>query len=187
MSRVGKQPIKISDKVKVRLEKRVLFAQGTKGEGSYELPLGINIDIKDSMIQLSLDGSSSDKRLSAIFGTTRARISNMLEGLEKEFSKVLEIKGVGYKGFVQGRKLILHVGFSHTVEFDIPDKMTMKFENKDTVLTLTHFDKEVVGNMAAKIKKIRPTEPYKGTGIRYQGEHVIRKAGKTAAGAGAKK
>ena len=187
MSRVGKKPIKVSDKVKVRVEKRVVFAEGPKGKSSYQVPFGISIENKDSIIQLSMDKSSSDKKLSAMFGTARARISNMIEGVEKEFSKVLEIKGVGYKGFVQGRKLILHVGFSHTVEFDIPDSMSMKFENKDTVLTLTHFDKEIVGNMAAKIRKIRPTEPYKGTGIRYRGEHVIRKAGKTAAGAGAKK
>ena len=187
MSRVGKKPITVSDKVKTRLEKRVVFAEGPKGKASYEVPFGINVDIKGSVIQLSVDKASSDKRLSALFGTARARISNMVEGVEKEFSKVLEIKGVGYKGSIQGRKLVLNVGFSHPVEFDMPEGMSMKLENKDTVLTITHFDKEIVGNMAAKIKKIRPTEPYKGTGIRYQGEYVIRKAGKTAAGAGAKK
>ena len=187
MSRIGKKPIKVSDKVKVKVEKRVVFAEANGNKMSYEVPFGISIDFKDSVLQLSMDKSSADKKLSAMFGTARSRINNMLEGLEKDFSKVLEIKGVGYKGFVQGKKLILHVGFSHTVEFDIPEKMTMKFENKDTVLTLSHFDKEIVGNLAAKIRKIRPTEPYKGTGIRYQGEHVIRKAGKTAAGAGAKK
>ncbi|MCG2726464.1 MAG: 50S ribosomal protein L6 [Elusimicrobia bacterium] len=184
MSRVGKKPISVPDKVKIKLEKRVLFAEGPKGKSSYELPFGINIDIKDSVIQLFLDGSSSDKRLSAMFGTARARISNMIEGVVNEFSKVLEIKGVGYKGSVQGQKLILHLGFSHTVEFDIPAGMTMKFDAKSTILTLTHFDKEVVGNMAAKIRRMKPTEPYKGTGIRYQGEYVIRKAGKTAAGVG---
>ncbi|MEA3307508.1 MAG: 50S ribosomal protein L6 [Elusimicrobiota bacterium] len=187
MSRVGKEPIKVSDKVKIRVEKRVIFAEGPKGKSSYEVPFGISIDFKDSVLQLSMDKSSLDKKLSALFGTARARISNMIEGVEKEFSKVLEINGVGYKGAVQGRKLVLTVGFSHPVEFNMPEGMSMKLENKDTLLTLTHFDKEVVGNMAAKIKKVRPTEPYKGTGIKYQGEHVIRKAGKTAAGAGAKK
>lgn len=187
MSRIGKKPIKISEKVQVKVEKRVVFAQGPKGKGSYQVPFGISIDVKDSVLQLSMDESSGDKKLSALFGTARARISNLIEGVEKEFTKVLEIKGVGYKASGQGRKLILNVGFSHLVEFDLPEGMTMKLENKDTLLTLTHFDKEIVGNLAAKVKKIRPTEPYKGTGIRYQGEYVIRKAGKTAAGAGVKK
>ncbi len=151
------------------------------------MPFGINIDITGSVIQLSIDEKSSDKKLAALFGTARARISNLIEGVEKEFTKVLEIKGVGYKGSIQGRKLVLNVGFSHPVEFTMPEGMTAKLENKDTLLTLTYFDKVVVGNLAAKIQKIRPTEPYKGTGIRYQGEYVIRQAGKTAAGAGAKK
>jgi len=186
MSRVGKKPITVSDKVKTRLEKRVIFAEGPKGKSSYEVPFGINIDIKDSVLQLSMDEKSSDKRLSALFGTARARVSNLIEGVEKEFSKVLEINGVGYKGSVQGRKLVFALGFSHPVEFDMPKGMTAKLENKDTLLTLTHFDKVIVGNLAAKIRKVRPTEPYKGTGIKYQGEYVIRKAGKTAAGSGAK-
>ncbi len=186
MSRVGKKPVVVSDKAKVKLENRTLFAEGPKGKASYVLPFGINAELKDSVLQLSLDAKSG-KEKSAIFGTTRARINNMLNGVVNEFTKVLEINGVGFKGSVQGQKLTLILGFSHPVIFDIPQGMTVKFDPKGTVLSLSHFDKEVVGNFAAKIKKTKKPEPYKGTGIKYQGERIIRKAGKTAAGVGAKK
>ena len=186
MSRVGKKPIPILDKAKVVLDNRTLKVEGPKGKMEYIIPDGINAEIKEKNIILSLDPETG-KNKNALFGTARARINNIVKGVVDEFTKVLEINGVGFKGNVQGNKLTLQLGFSHPVLLDIPQGMTMKFDPKATILTISHYDKDIVGNMAAKIRRIRPPEPYKGSGIKYQDEHIIRKAGKTAAGVGAKK
>jgi len=112
-------------------------------------------------------------------------VNNMVTGVVKEFEKVLEITGVGFKGEVKGNIVSMQLGFSHPAIVDIPAGIKMSFDPKQTVLTIKGIDREAVGNLAAQIKRIKKPEPYKGTGIKYQGEHIIRKAGKTAAGAGA--
>ena len=183
MSRIGKMPINMPEKVKARVDGRTVHVEGPLGKLAYNLPDGINADVKDSNIIMSVAKGAADK--GALFGTCRARINNMVTGVVKEFEKVLEISGVGFKGAVEGNRVSMQLGFSHPVLVDIPQGIKMSFDPKQVVLTIKGIDREVVGNLAAQIKRIKRPEPYKGTGIKYQGEHIIRKAGKTAAGAGA--
>lgn len=183
MSRIGKQPVALPEKVKARIEDRKVLVEGPLGKLSFTLPEGINADIKDANIIISVAPGASDK--AALFGTARARVNNMVSGVSKEFEKVLEITGVGFKGAVEGTRVNMQLGFSHPVILDIPPGIKMSFDPKQTVLTIKGIDREIVGNLAAQIRRIKPCEPYKGSGIKYQGEHIIRKAGKTAAGASA--
>ncbi len=183
MSRIGKKPIQMPDKVKARVDGRNVLVEGPLGKLSYALPDGINAAVAGNVINISVAQGAQDK--GALFGTARARVNNMVAGVVKEYEKVLEISGVGFKGSVEGSRVSLTLGFSHPVLMDVPQGIKMSFDPKQTVLTIRGIDREVVGNLAAQIKRIKKPEPYKGTGIRYQGEHIIRKAGKTAAGAGA--
>lgn len=188
MSRVGKKPIVIPEKVQVKIEGKNVSVEGPLGKLSYVLPQGISAEIKDGKICIFMDSNVYGK--SALYGTARARINNMVTGVLNGFSKVLEINGVGFKGMVEGQKLSLQVGFSHPFVIDIPEGIKMSFDPKQVLLTISGIDKDQVGNIASQIKRIRPPEPYQGTGIKYQGEHIIRKPGKTAAGVagtGAKK
>lgn len=180
MSRIGKKPIIVPEKVKAKIEGKVIWVEGPLGKLSYDLLGGISAEIKDGKICLFMDSNLSGK--SALYGTARARINNMVTGVLNGFSKVLEINGVGFKGMVEGQKLSLQLGFSHPFVIDIPEGIKMTFDPKQILLTISGNDKEKVGNIASQIKRIRPPEPYQGTGIRYQGEHIIRKPGKTAAG-----
>lgn len=183
MSRIGKMPVALPDKVKAKVENGKVLVEGPLGKLFYSLPDGINAEVKDARINISIAPGAADK--SALFGTARARVNNMVSGVTKEFEKVLEISGVGFKGAVEGNRVTMQLGFSHPVIVDIPAGIKMSFDPKQVVLTIKGIDREVVGNLAAQIKRIKPPEPYKGTGIKYQGEHIIRKAGKTAAGASA--
>lgn len=183
MSRIGKQPISVPEKVKVRVENKTVFIEGPLGKLNYCLPDGINAAVADGRLKVGVEQGAQGK--AALFGTSRARLNNMVAGVTKEFEKVLEISGVGFKGAVEGSKITMQLGFSHPVILDIPQGIKMSFDPKQVVLTIKGIDKEAVGNIAAQIKRIKKPEPYKGTGIKYQGEHIIRKAGKTAAGTGA--
>lgn len=183
MSRIGKMPINMPDKVKARVDGRTVHVEGPLGKLSYHLPDGIDAAVAGTVINVSIAPGATDK--GALFGTCRARINNMVTGVVKEFEKILEISGVGFKGAVEGNRVSMQLGFSHPVLVDIPQGIKMSFDPKQVVLTIKGIDREVVGNLAAQIKRIKRPEPYKGTGIKYQGEHIIRKAGKTAAGAGA--
>jgi large subunit ribosomal protein L6 len=183
MSRIGKMPITMPDKVKARVENRSVLVEGPLGKLSYSLPDGINAAVAGNVINISVEKGAQDK--GALFGTCRARVNNMVTGVTKEFEKVLEISGVGFKGAVEGNRVSMQLGFSHPVLVDIPQGIKMSFDPKQVVLTIKGIDREAVGNLAAQIKRIKRPEPYKGTGIKYQGEHIIRKAGKTAAGASA--
>jgi large subunit ribosomal protein L6 len=183
MSRIGKKPVALPDKVKARIDGRKVLVEGPLGKLSYSLPDGINAEVAGTNVNVSVAQGAMDK--GALFGTARARINNMVSGVTKEFEKVLEISGVGFKGAVEGNRVSMQLGFSHPVIFDIPAGIKMSFDPKQVVLTIKGIDREAVGNLAAQIKRIKKPEPYKGTGIKYQGEHIIRKAGKTAAGAGA--
>lgn len=173
----------IPEKVKARVENNSVLVEGPLGKLSCTLPHGIQAAVKDGVISLSVAGGETGK--GALYGAIRARVGNMVTGVHSGFSKVLEISGVGFKGAVEASKLSMQLGFSHPVILDIPQGIKMSFDPKATILTITGIDKDVVGNLAAQIKRVKPPEPYKGTGIKYQGEHIIRKAGKTAAGAAA--
>ena len=181
MSRIGRKPVVVPEKVKVRVENGQVFVEGPLGKLSYALPDGILAAVKDNQINLSVAGGAVGK--AALYGTIRARVNNMVNGVVLGFNKVLEINGVGFKGVVEGAKLSMQLGFSHPVIMDIPQGIKMTFDPKATLLTISGIDRDLVGNLAAQIKRVKPPEPYKGTGIKYQGEHIIRKAGKTAAGA----
>ena len=181
MSRIGRKPVVVPEKVKARVENGQVFVEGPLGKLSYALPDGILAAVKDGQINLSVAGGAIGK--AALYGTIRARVNNMVNGVLLGFNKVLEINGVGFKGVVEGAKLSMQLGFSHPVIMDIPQGIKMTFDPKATLLTISGIDRDLVGNLAAQIKRVKPPEPYKGTGIKYQGEHIIRKAGKTAAGA----
>jgi large subunit ribosomal protein L6 len=181
MSRIGKKPIQIPAKVKVELSGSNLKATGPLGTLSYSLPDGITAKVEGAVLSIQLDPAKT-KELNALFGTTRARIANIVSGVETPFVKVLEINGLGYKAIVQGQKLNLELGFSHPVLLDIPQGITVVADPKNPLVEIKGSDKVLVGDFAAKIRKIRPPEPYKGSGIKYQGEHIVRKAGKAAAG-----
>ncbi|ACC98952.1 Ribosomal protein L6 [Elusimicrobium minutum Pei191] len=182
MSRIGKKPIQIPGKVKVDIKGAELTATGPLGSLNYTLPSGLKAVIDNGILNISIEEKGKEKLLNAIHGTTRANVFNVIEGVDKGFSKVLEINGLGYKAIVAGTKLTIEVGLSHPVIFDIPKGLTAAYDGKTNTLEIKGSDKFLVGDFAAKIRRVRPPEPYKGSGIKYQGEHIARKAGKTAAG-----
>jgi large subunit ribosomal protein L6 len=181
MSRIGKKPIQIPAKVKVELKGNLIKATGPLGTLDFTVPSGITAKVEGAVLTFSADASRT-KELNAVFGTTRARVANIIAGVETPFIKILEINGLGYKANVQGKQLNLELGFSHPVLLDIPDGVTVTADPKNPLVEIKGADKVLVGDFAAKIRKIRPPEPYKGSGIKYQGEHIARKAGKAAAG-----
>ena len=181
MSRIGKKVINIPAKTKVEVKDNVVTATGALGTLSYTVPADIKINIENGVMTLSID-EARKKELNAIHGTTRANVFNIIEGVTNGFHKNLEINGLGYRASVAGNKLTLEVGFSHPVIMEVPAGLTVVADPKSNLLEIKGSDKFVVGDFAAKIRRIRPPEPYKGSGIKYQDEHIARKAGKTAAG-----
>jgi large subunit ribosomal protein L6 len=176
MSRIGKAPIPIPDKVTVNLEGLSVTVKGPKGELSRTLPEGVSITQDGNHLQVS--PNSEARRSRERHGLSRTLVANMVEGVSQGFSRKLEIVGVGYRAQVQGKKLVVSAGYSHPVEMVPPDGVTFAVENNTTVI-VTGADKELVGNEAAKVRAIRPPEPYKGKGIKYEGERILRKVGKT--------
>jgi large subunit ribosomal protein L6 len=179
VSRIGKLPIEIPTGINVELKGTNVSVKGPKGvlERSFS-PL-VNIKKEDEQIIVTRD--SDEKYIRALHGTTRAVIQNMVTGVHTGFIKVLEIQGVGYKAELNGKDLIINVGFSHPVDVKASEGIEFDVTEKNRIITIKGANKEVVGQVAADIRKIRPPEPYKGKGIRYKGERVRRKAGKTAA------
>ncbi|MDE2143104.1 MAG: 50S ribosomal protein L6 [Elusimicrobia bacterium] len=184
MSRIGKQPVVIPSGVQVKIDGNVVTAKGPKGELKDSLHPYVKAEIKDGKVLLSADISVA-RDASAIWGMTRARLNNLVTGVATGYSKVLEIHGLGFRAEVVGQKMTLALGKSHPVQFEAPKGITLAMDPKKTVITVSGVSKDMVGEIAAKIRELRKPEPYKGTGIRYQGEYVRKKAGKTAAGASA--
>ncbi|MDD5613724.1 MAG: 50S ribosomal protein L6 [Candidatus Omnitrophica bacterium] len=178
MSRIGKKPVSFGSGVKVKTENGAVYVEGSKGKLNFVLPEGIKVDCADKSIVVTRD--SEDKKFRALHGLTRAIINNMVIGVSRGFEKELEIVGVGYKAQVQGKKLSLQIGRSHPVEYPIPQGITIETP-KPTSLVIKGCDKQFVGEVAAEIRAYYPPEPYKGKGIRYKGEYVRKKAGKTGA------
>ncbi|MCZ6916359.1 MAG: 50S ribosomal protein L6 [Gemmatimonadetes bacterium] len=178
MSRIGKKPIVVPEGVTVVLRESFVTVKGPKGELSRSLPSEMAVSMEDGTVTVTRPSDVGRHR--ALHGLTRTLVNNMVEGVTKGFIKKLEIRGVGYKAeeTAQGARLV--VGYSHTVDFIAPQGVKISVEGGTTV-TVEGIDKEKVGQAAADIRKIRPPEPYKGKGIRYVGEHVRRKAGKTGA------
>ncbi|PHX88129.1 MAG: 50S ribosomal protein L6 [Synechococcus sp. Baikal-G1] len=176
MSRIGKAPISVPDKVSVSLNGLAVTVKGPKGELSRTLPDGVSIAQDGNTIVVS--PTSSHRRSRERHGLCRTLVANMVEGVSQGFTRKLEIVGVGYRAAVQGKKLVVSAGYSHQVEMDPPAGITFAVDGNTTVL-VSGADKEIVGNEAAKVRAIRPPEPYKGKGIKFEGEKILRKAGKT--------
>ena len=176
MSRLGKIPVTVPANVKVSVQPKVVQLEGPKGKLSLALPYGISIEQKDSNLVINRKGDLKQDRSN--HGAIRSILVNMIEGVTKGHRKDLEIQGVGFRAAVQGSKLILNVGLSHQVEYDIPKDVKVTTA-KPTEVAIEGMDKALVGKVAAEIRRVKPPEPYKGKGIRYSGEVVRRKQGKS--------
>lgn len=181
MSKIGKQLIKLPVGVTAKITGNVVVISGPKGSLERKLPHGFSVEEKEG--SLTVKPQNNTYSLSPNYGTTRALLANMVAGVSVGWKKVLELVGAGYRAEVAGNSLSLSVGFSHPVKFEAPDGISIKVEKM--LLTIEGADKEVVGQVAATIRGIRPPEPYKGKGIKYQDEVIRRKAGKAAKTAGA--
>ncbi len=177
MSRIGKQPIEVPQGADVTLNGQTVRVKGPKGELTFEVHPDITVTMDDAVIAVTR--SSDEPKHRALHGLTRVLVANMVEGVMNGFSKTLEIQGVGYRAMKKDSGIQLHLGFSHTIEYPAPDGVSLDLPDQTTIV-VTGVDKQKVGQAAAEIRAFRPPEPYKGKGIRYQGEHVRRKAGKTA-------
>ena len=175
MSRVGKNPIKIPSDINVELKDKYITIKGSKGSLAFSFHKALNISKHDG--RLIVERSSDEKFYKALHGTTRQLIHNMITGVSVGFSKELELIGVGYQASVQGNRLKLQLGFSHDIFFDVPPSIKISAER--TLIKVEGIDKQLVGIVAAKIRSFRPPEPYKGKGVRYKGEYVRSKQGKT--------
>tara|TARA_Y100000589_G_scaffold250196_1_gene238320 strand:+ start:9694 stop:10233 length:540 start_codon:yes stop_codon:yes gene_type:complete len=176
MSRIGKTPVLIPDKVSIEINGLIILVKGPKGELKRLMPEGVSFKQEENQIVVS---PTSTKRYSRQrHGLCRALVANMVKGVSEGFSKKLEIVGVGSRAQVKGKKLVVSAGYSHPIEMDPPDGITYKVESNTNVI-VSGIDKEIVGNEAAKIRSIRPPEPYKGKGIKYHDERILRKAGKS--------
>ena len=175
MSRVGKHPVAVPSGVTVEIANRILKAKGKLGELSLELSDEVEAKLEDGKVVVT--PRSETKRARTLWGTTRALVNNMVGGVSKGFSKTLEINGVGYRAQVQGKNLQLQLGYSHDVVYPIPAGVTIKCE-RPTQISISGADRQRVGQVAAEIRAFRKPEPYKGKGIKYDNERILRKEGK---------
>ncbi len=176
MSRIGKQPIVIPPKVKVAVNGRNVSVEGPKGKLNLELNRRTSAKVEGDKVLVSRDGDDDEAK--AMHGLSRALVNNMVKGVSEGFVKRLGIQGVGFKAAVQGKAVNLSLGYSHPLIYPIPDQIKVTVE-ENTKLTIEGPDKHMVGKVAAEIRAYYPPEPYKGKGVRYEGEHVVRKEGKT--------
>jgi large subunit ribosomal protein L6 len=177
MSRIGKQPIPLPDGVEVSIEPQLVKVKGPKGELQERVSRDMGIEQQNGEIVVSRPTDRGEHR--ALHGLTRSLIANMVEGVTNGYEKRLEIQGVGYRAQLQGKKLVLALGYSHPVEMEAPEGIEFEVP-MPTRIVVRGISKQVVGEVAANIRKQRPPEPYKGKGIRYEGEYVARKVGKRA-------
>lgn len=177
MSRIGKKPIEIPEGVEVKINRQKITIKGPKGELSREVRPEIKIEVKQGKIFVSIKRQT--KQSNAFWGLTRALLANMVKGVVSGYEKKLEIHGLGYKAKIEGEELVLSAGFTHLVKIKTPEGIEISVERN--IITVSGIDKELVGLIASKIRKVRPAEPYKGKGLRYQGEVIRRKAGKKVA------
>ena len=175
MSRIGKLPIPIPKGVKIRIEEGRVLVESAKGKLATTLPPGIRCESRDETVVVLRRDDTRQQR--AFHGLARSLLGNAVRGVSEGFQKELEIVGIGYKAQASGKKLVLNIGYSKPVEFPIPDGVELKVE-KQTRLLLSAVDKQLLGQVSAEIRDLRPPEPYKGKGIRYKGEGIRRKAGK---------
>ncbi|MBA7611179.1 50S ribosomal protein L6 [subsurface metagenome] len=176
MSRIGKKPIEILQGVEVKIDGSKVLIKGPKGELAFEVRPEIKVEVKEGKILVA--PQIETKNTKAFWGLTRALLQNIIKGVTEGYEKKLEIEGVGYRANLEGQDLVLNVGFSHPVKIKAPEGI--KFAVEKNMITVSGIDKGLVGQTAAKIRKVRPPEPYKGKGIKYVGEQIRRKVGKRA-------
>jgi len=178
MSRIGRKPISLPKGVDVSLKEGRIYVKSNKGELSTHMMPGVNVQIEGGIVNVSRE--NDEKQTRASHGLIRALVANMVIGVSEGFQKTLELVGVGYRAQLQGKKLVLSIGYSHPVEYEAPDGIEIVVENPIKIV-VKGIDKQVVGQVSAIIRGYRPPEPYHGKGIRYGGETVVRKAGKAGA------
>ena len=178
MSRVGKKPIQIPDKAKISYDDRILTVQGDKGTLTQSIHPDVDLKIEDNVMNVTPLKNSRTCR--ALQGLTRSLVDNMITGVTQGFERTLEINGIGYRAELKGSTIVLNVGYSNPVEFNIPEGVSAAVERNNTI-KLSGIDKQKIGSVAASIRKIRPPEPYKGKGIKYAEEYIRRKVGKAGA------
>lgn len=176
MSRIGKLPVVLPEKVQCQIEGTAVKVKGPKGELNFCFAQGVSIQQEENKIVVKPTDTSLKSR--ALWGMTRTLIANMVQGVTEGFTRQLQYNGVGYKAAVKGSVLNLNLGYSHPIDYQLPEGITAQV--KDNLITLSGIDKELLGRVAAKIRSFRPPEPYKGKGVKYLEEVIIRKAGKTA-------
>lgn len=181
MSRIGRLPVDVPAGVQVNVQGSNVHIKGPKGELKRTFSSMIGIALENNQVVLTRNSDSPEER--AMHGTTRAVIANMVHGVSTGFTVVLEVEGVGYRSEIDGKTLVLHVGYSHPVRVEPPAGISFEVEQKARQIKVLGFDRELVGQTAAEIRRIRPPEPYHGKGIRYAGEKIRRKAGKAGKGA----
>ena len=178
MSRIGKQSIDIPEKVKVKLDGQKIFVDGPKGSLTRILPSLVCCSLDEQTQKLVIEKTQNTKLSQALYGLSRTLVSNMVVGVSDGFEKRLQITGVGYRAQLDGKDLVLNMGYSHPVKMITPSELAVKVESPTSVV-VSGMQKDLVGEFAAKIRAVRPPEPYKGKGIAYEGEIIRRKAGKT--------
>ena len=177
MSRIGKQPVQIPDGVQVSIKDNIIEVSGPKGKLDKNLVPGVDVEVKGKEILVSVK-NPDDKKQRSKWGLQRSLINNMVIGITDGFSKQLEINGVGYKAVLQGKKLVLNVGYSHSVDYNLPEGIDINVEKN--IISISGIDNQLVGQVAAEIRSIKKPEPYKGKGIKYVDEIVRKKPGKVA-------
>lgn len=183
MSRIGKLPITIPNGVKVAVDANGVHLDGPKGKLNAGVPAGVTVKVDGNVVRV--ERANDDRKLRALHGLTRKLIANMAQGVSAGFNRVLDINGVGYRAEVKGQEIHMTLGYSHPVVFPLPKTVSASVE-RQIIITLTSADRQVLGETAAKIRMLRPPEPYKGKGIKYREEFIKRKAGKAVGSAGGK-
>ncbi len=176
MSRIGRMPVDVPQGVDVEVKGTYVRVKGPKGQLEHTFPASMKITLDNSVI--TVERPTDERSHRALHGMTRAVINNMVTGVSSGFEKVLQVEGVGYRAELSGNNLVLNVGYSHPVEVTPPEGISFDVDTRARLIKVLGYDKAAVGQVAADIRKIRPPEPYKGKGIRYQGEHIRMKAGK---------
>ncbi len=177
MSRIGKKPIQIPEGVTLNIAEKNISVKGAKGELYWRIPSQIRLNLKDNILKVEKSGDSKNDR--AMYGLSRSLINNMVIGVSEGFNKELELIGIGYRAQLKGNTIEFALGFSNNIEFTLPEGITADIDKKQTKLILKGIDKQLLGQVAANIKSLRPPDSYKGKGIRYVGERIKLKPGKT--------
>ncbi len=176
MSRIGKKPIDIPENVAVAIQGNSIHVKGPKGELSWACPENMTVSVNDKAITVQRSGDSKNER--ALHGLTRSIVNNMVTGVSQGYKKVLEVVGIGYKAQVSGDKIMLSLGYSHPIEFQLPPGVTASSDQKQVQITLTGVDRQQLGQVAASLNALRPPDAYKGKGVRYAGQRLKLKVGK---------